>query len=234
MKNLKKIFLKKYFKNKTIHIIFLIYFLIIVSCLFCVLQVKNYYEIDPKGNLNLLLGLISVATSIFTLIIAYYLFDKFGLKSQYKQKQLDSIIKLYDKIFGFKLIMSSSDKILIYFPLISNNPSKKQEYNRLKNEKLYFSIDYYKYIKDYLDISEFNTPSNIKKKLEEIMLPDRNKGYEKIQDGLIINIKGNQSEQKYFYLVDAWETLEKYDALWCELINMVKSWLADNNINLNK
>ena len=86
------------------------YLLIIVIVLsFLIVVLSIVLSCDYKEGITLASNFISAFSALITMIIAFLLFDQFGVTNRFVHSQTDSVMKLIEKLKTFNCIVKAKD-----------------------------------------------------------------------------------------------------------------------------
>jgi hypothetical protein len=180
----------------------------------------------------------SVATLI-TLIIALFLFQKFGLESKFVERKTDKVLELVDLLKG-KVITVKTEKFNYFLR------TNKTDLEQFKKEKFYDSVfpkimllrweDYSKSMDEIVEIRKsYWLPTEIKDKLEFIVFPMSVKIDDSMDSKFGRFHYGYETEEQWSKPHPE-TTVEEYTIKQNELVDEIEKWLlkhSDINIELN-
>lgn len=190
-------------------------------------------------TINISAVIISSLASIITLLIALFLFNKFGIESPLITKSSANVFSLLEKLKETNIIFSSDN---LYFQVQMSNPFKYNQYiESYYSEKVIFPQYYLDDLVKLFEISDNPfTPQLISEKVDRLRFQvlsfdvDTNK----VNDYLKIRVVGGQrisNEMLGRFNGEDFTVLE-FLTLLDDIATEIKSWLQKNSsvpVNLN-
>lgn len=178
----------------------------------------------------------TVAT-IWTLVIAFYLFDRFGLDTKFIEKKTDKVLDLVNQLKG-KSINAHSDYIYIIRPsrIQLEQIRSLPQYQNDKTKKVLFSIeDYDTATREITDIMrDYWLPEEIKSKMQFLKILGYNKFNDNSFDKYIRLDFNAKKTEKNWVIVLPEMTLESFTSNLDDLIATIENWLSKHSgIELN-
>ena len=178
-------------------------------------------------------SLLAAASSLLTLVVAFLLFDRYGLKKSLRQKQYETVLSLIEEVKKVSItIDGQTPLLLIYRPTVDY-----KTYERYFNKKLLFSLGFLGGLNSVFDFANHvYLPKQIAVKLDGFrpgmlasMKPEVTndpiyiKAYFEKDDPKFKIVMGQLNERDY--------TLYDYHCEWIELIDEIEKWLRENDID---
>jgi len=177
-------------------------------------------------------GLVGGISSLITLIIAFLLFDKYGLKKDFIKSQTEIVLAQLEVIKTVRFLIRSKDKFLQFFPTINRVDS----YEIFYSEKLVFSKKYWEYVNQIFKYSSsIYMPQSIVTKINRLMpsvIANMTEG--DIESYSKVTFWGDHDEDMVYGKFNHEDvTFHEFYTNWLDIIDEIRNWLKDK-IDIDK
>ncbi len=182
---------------------------------------------DQQKAISISTGLISGICSLITLVIAFLLFDKYGLKKDFVKTQTEIVLAQLEAIRTTRFLILAKDKSFLQF-----YPTKYRldSYERFYSEKLIFNRKYWEYTNQVFRFSSsIYMPKEIASRID------------KLKPSLMEHISA--TEMDFYSKVTFWGedetdsiygrvngediTFQEFYTNWLDILGEINKWLKD-------
>ena len=199
-------------------------YILIILVLLSIIIIPFFFNSAQNNKIVVAANLVSALASLITLVIAFLLFDKYGLKKDLVRTQTEIVLQQLESIRTAGFIIRSKNRLLQFFP----SKDRVAIYEKFYSEKLIFSTKYWKYVNDIFHLSSsIYMPKEIVEKINMLkpttishIKPEETDAYSKV------TFWGDKSEDMEFGKMNGEEiTLQQFYSYWIDAIDMIISWL---------
>lgn len=204
-----------------------IWIISVVLVMICIFILPFQLTNDQQKTISVSMGLISGISSLITLVIAFLLFDKYGLKKGFIKAQTEIVLSQLEAIKTANFLILDKDNSFLQFYPIEN---RLDSYERYYSEKLIFNKKYWEYTNQVFRFSSsIYMPKEIASKIG------------KLKPSLMEHISA--SEVDYYSKVTFWGenekdsiygrvngediTFQEFYTNWLAILDEINKWLKD-------
>ncbi len=205
--------------------------IISISLIILILIIIPFYlPTEQQDTIKASAALVSSVASLITLIIAFILFDKYGLKKDFVKNQTDLVLRQLEKIMAVRFLIRTNDRSLQFFP----TKNRTDRYESFYSEKLVFSEKYWDYINDIFEPStSIHMPKEIVEKIEKLQ-PSliAYLEHDELSSYAIVTF-GGENKIEYGKINDDDITFKEFYTYWIDVLDVMSNWLKDK-IDISK
>ena len=117
-------------------------FIILIGCIILSFLASQ----QMQGNISKALQIVSGLSSFLTLLIAFLLFNRFGIERALLEKQTNAVISLFEAAKRLRLILDSDDSLMLF--TVNREKFKSLLSDQMASHPLLFEYNYLKILKD--------------------------------------------------------------------------------------
>lgn len=182
---------------------------------------------NEQKTISVSTGLISCISSIITLVIAFLLFDKYGLKKDFIKTQTEIVISQLEAIRTARFLIRAKDNSFLQFYPTKN---RLDSYERFYSEKLIFNKKYWEYTNQVFRFSSsIYMPKEIASKIDKL----KPSLLEHIPAGELdfyskVTFWGENEKDAIYGRINGEDiTFQEFYATWLNILDEINNWLGD-------
>lgn len=185
-----------------------------------------------QAKLGVSFTAMGAVAGVITLYIAISLYQKFGLESQFMERQVDQVLELVDMLKGKVInVKGENYTYLMRFNSLDNELKKEDFYLSLRNKVMLFDPnDYYEFTKPLFEIKKsYWLPNEIKEKLNTILIPGFGKlNIDTHDTSIFVKTDFGNNPKDINYISCNEMTLATFVKAKEDLIETIYNWLKKN------
>lgn len=141
--------------------------LVVIFAVTCSVVVPFYLSDTSMAKLNASVGLIGGISTVITLLIALYLFNRFGLENEVLGKKANVVFLLMSELKKLRFLLTMKNGGMIqYFPSVYHTRQQRELLEGWMNYELLFTTRYFGEMQKFIDLmNDVFMPLEIREKL---------------------------------------------------------------------
>ena len=207
-------------------------YILIILVLLSIIIIPFFFNSAQNNKIVVAANLVSALASLITLVIAFLLFDKYGLKKDFVRTQTEIVLQQLESIRTAGFIIRSKNSFLQFLP----SKNRIESYEMFYSEKLIFSQKYWEYVNHIFKLSSsIYMPKEIVEKIN-LLKPSmiEHLKLEEVSNYSKVTFWGDKIEDNDFGKMNGEEiTFQIFYTYWIDVIDVIISWLS-SKIDIDK